>query len=307
MAETTFGVSYDGPALEEGRMPVRDLAPALLALGGLFKEASATLYPDLPPPTLDIKATKKGSFDVHLILSADGLWDQVVDMLTDEGSTALSNLEALVVGGGTVGMGLFKLIQRLRRRKIKTAEAVSDNPELMRIVLDDETTLEVPTGTVKLFRNSKARKSARESVAPVKRTGIDRVRFQPTAADEPIEIEAGDFDSFETIEDADQKDLIEERMMLVTLVSVSFSEGNKWRVSDGQITFGVAIEDESFVDRVNRGESFRKGDMLRCRVRITQSMKGGKLHSEYCLAEVLEHIKGSEQLNLADDEAEAAA
>lgn len=60
MAETTFGVNYDGPALDDGRMPVRDLAPALLALGELFREASAELYPDLPPPALDVKATEKG-------------------------------------------------------------------------------------------------------------------------------------------------------------------------------------------------------------------------------------------------------
>lgn len=61
MAETTFSVTYDGAALQDGRMPVRELAPALLALGEVFRVAAAEVYPDLPTPTLEVKATKKGS------------------------------------------------------------------------------------------------------------------------------------------------------------------------------------------------------------------------------------------------------
>src|SRR3954447_20078355 len=98
MAETAFEVKYDGEALRDGRMPVRDLAPALLALGELFRIAGSELYPDLPPPTLEAKATEKGSFDVHLIINASDAWEQVMNMLTAKGSTALSNLEALVFG-----------------------------------------------------------------------------------------------------------------------------------------------------------------------------------------------------------------
>jgi hypothetical protein len=303
MAETTFGVNYDGPALEDGRMPVRELAPALLALGDLFKEAGGELYPDLPPPTLDVKATQRGSFDVHLVLTADGVWDQVVNMLTAKGSTALTNLEGLVIGGGSVGMGLFKFIKFLQKRKVKTAEAADDH-DTMRIVLDDETTLEVPVGTLKLYRNKRVREAARDSVAPLRRSGIERVEFQPAVLDteggEAVTVERGDLDAFDSPEEAEDELLDEERKMVVTLVSVSFSEGNKWRVSDGQLTFGVTIDDEGFVDRVNRGEAFRKGDMLRCRMRIVQSTKDGKLHTEYRLTEVIEHIKSGEQLNLED-------
>lgn len=71
MAETEFGVRYDGTALATGTMPVRDLAPALLALGDLFSEESLLLHPEREPVALNIKATNEGSFVVKLLLESD--------------------------------------------------------------------------------------------------------------------------------------------------------------------------------------------------------------------------------------------
>src|SRR5688572_17376787 len=117
MAETAFGVTYDGPALVTGRMPVRELAPALLALGDVFAEASLVAYPDRPPVALDIKATEEGSFVVQLILETpDEVWDQVVDIFGSDAVSALVNLKELVIGSG---FGLFWLIKRLKGRRIE--------------------------------------------------------------------------------------------------------------------------------------------------------------------------------------------
>jgi hypothetical protein len=38
-----FQISYDGPALENNEMDVRDLAPALLAVGDALEEANCVL------------------------------------------------------------------------------------------------------------------------------------------------------------------------------------------------------------------------------------------------------------------------
>jgi hypothetical protein len=56
MAATQFSVAFGGPAVDDGTMPIRDLAPALLALGDVFSAASRTLYPDREPVALNIKA-----------------------------------------------------------------------------------------------------------------------------------------------------------------------------------------------------------------------------------------------------------
>ena len=82
MAETSFGVLYDGPALDTGEIAVADLAPALLALGGLFTETSVLLYPSRPPvslnsdepPALVVHEADVPSFDVP---------EETPDALTD--------------------------------------------------------------------------------------------------------------------------------------------------------------------------------------------------------------------------------
>jgi hypothetical protein len=43
MSRAHFKVSYNGVALQEGRLDVRDLAPALLAVGSLFDAANRAL------------------------------------------------------------------------------------------------------------------------------------------------------------------------------------------------------------------------------------------------------------------------
>lgn len=72
MAHTEFGVAYDGPALADHTMDVRDLAPALLALGDLFVAAGRVVEKDAEPPSLQIRATAGGSFVVDLALQAGG-------------------------------------------------------------------------------------------------------------------------------------------------------------------------------------------------------------------------------------------
>jgi hypothetical protein len=296
MAETSFAVRYEGDALSDGRMPVRELAPALLALGELFRIAGTELYPDLPSPTLEAKATEKGSFDVHLILSAPDAWEQVMNMLTAKGSTALTNLEGLVFGSA----GIYTVVQKVKRRKIKKTEATA-NPDMMKIVFEDGTVLEAPAGTVKLYKNPAARKAVRDSVAPAKHEGIRQVEFRPSSTElDPVTVKEGEVDNFDLPSGTEDDELVDDiREAVVTVIKTDFGDG-RWKVNDGTATFGVAMEDEGFKDRINRGEPFRKGDLLRSRIRTIQSTKDGQLQNEHRLIEVIEHIKGTEQLNMGD-------
>lgn len=298
MAETTFGVKYQGPALEDGRMLVRDLAPALLALGDLVKEASAELYPDLPTPSLEIQATERSSFDVHLVVNAADAWEQVMNMLNSKAPTALSNLQAILLGSSTIGIGLYKFAKLVQGRKIERVEP-TDDPNIMRVIIDDETVIEAPAGTVKLYRNQKARKAARDSIAPTKRRGVERVEFHSEAPDiESVTVESDEADAFDLPTGTDDDQLVDDvREAVVSIVKPDFGEG-RWRLDDGTATFGATMEDDGFQERVDRGEAFHKGDFLRCRIRTVQSTKDGKLQNEHHLVQVIDHIETGEQLRM---------
>jgi hypothetical protein len=85
--------------------------------------------------------------------------------------------------------------------------------------------------------------------------------------------------------------------LVVSILSLTFAEGNKWRLSDGERSFSAAIEDQAFIDRVDGGiEAFRKRDMLRWRMRTKQSQRDGRLHTEYTVSEVIQHIPRQMQL-----------
>lgn len=294
VAETEFGVKYDGPAIVDGRMPVRDLAPALLALGEMFAEASVLLYPDRKPLALDIKATNEGSFLVHLILSTK---DHLIDLFGSDGATALLNLKDYIVGGG---IGIFWLLKRLRGRRITSHESVPESGQI-RLTLDDGTSFEIPVQVFELYRTVEIRKKAREVVEPLAASGIDVMEFR-SDNEVTVRVETPDLPAYAVPETVEVPLGEIEVPMVVSIAAVAFVDGNKWRLTDGDSTFYASIEDKGFIERVEHGiEAFRKGDMLRCQMRIVQSQRDGGLHTEHVVREVLEHIPRETQLRLDGD------
>ena len=292
MAQTEFLVTYDGPALTDGRMPVRDLAPALLALGNLFAEASLVAYPDREPVALDIKATAGGSFDVHLILHAVDAWDKVVDLFSSDTATALLQLKDYIIASGA---GLLWLVSRLRGRRIKVQQALDAGR--IRLTLDNETAVDLPVQVWDLYQNIEVRKNARQFVDPLTRDGINSVEFYEERG-VTLRLDKIDVSAFDVPEIEDMPLLDQELEMFVAITSVTFAKGNKWRFTAGDDTFYAAIEDPEFLRRVDLGEAFRKGDMLRCRMRLVQSRRGDGLHTERHVVRVIEHIPRTIQLRL---------
>jgi len=289
MPETAFDLAYEGSALTDGRMPVRDLAPALLALGEIFAEASLVVAPGRPPAALNIQATKEGSFVVHLLL---GGWDDIQDIFTSEDATTLVNLKEAIVGG----FGLFAIIKKLKGRAvIETTQEIT--PGEITLKLDDETTLTVPAASWDLYGNVEVRKKTKEVVQPLTEPGVETLIFE---VDKEVTVRVGqeDADAFELPLSLPEPLGANEVGLVLSIVSVAFKEDNKWRLSDGQTTFYATIRDEQFLRQVGEGEPFRSGDMLRCRVRISQSKDEEGLHTDYEVLSVEEHIPRQRQLQI---------
>jgi hypothetical protein len=280
-------------------MPVRELAPALLALGDLFTEASKAVYPDLPPVALNIKATEDGSFLVHLYLHADDAWEDFRDLFTSPGASALLSLKEYVVGGG---VGLFWLYKKLHGRRI-ASEDNAPEPGHVRLTLDDGTTLDVPGVVVELHKRPTIRRRARDVVAPLEQDGIEVVEFKGGGMEDVV-IEDDDLPSFDSNEEEGEVVTDQVIELWLEVVTAAFAEGNKWRFSDGQSRFNALIEDDQFMRRVNNHiEVFGKGDTLRCRMRIIQTQGPNGLHTERHIVRIFEHTSRPMQMGLLDEEA----
>lgn len=300
MAETSFEVKYDGEALRDGRMPVRDLAPALLSLGELFTEASLLLFPENDPVSLEIEATKEGSFEVGLILQAAGMaWDQLTTHPMESGG-ALILFKELVIGGSR-DLSLFGLVKWLKGQGI-TEESEGPEPGQVTIKAGD-TTIIVRSEVAGLNRDSRIRRKLREVVEPLRREGVDALEVR-SDSEPTVELGEEDIPAFD-LPDAEDEDILSDQEIDVYLevLSPTFVEGNKWKFGGLGQTFMAPILDSDFTKKVAlHEEMFGAGDQLHASLQIVQKREPstGKIRAERRVLKVFEHIEAPEQLALEE-------
>jgi hypothetical protein len=281
---TNFTLTYDGPAMAAGRMPVRDLAPALLALGELFQAANTIIDPIAAPVSLEVRAFERGSFGVDL-----NVVKQLGDLLNQHPGIEQS---AILIGLITDSAnGLFAFVRWLRNRRI--AERTDAGDGSIQIQDNSGNVFNMPNSVLNLYESPRVRRLARDVVQPLKEPGIDELRIERENVP-PLTLREGETEGFDVQipeETLEQNELT----MYVTVVSAVFNRGNKWRFTAGGIpAFWATIEDERFWDRIEaRGDLFGFGDVLRVRMRMVQSRNPrGDLETEWTVIEVLEHTPG---------------
>ena len=94
-----FGIAFEGEAFADGEIDIRDLAPALLALGDVIQAANRALNGGRAQASLKMRATKHGSFEA--LLSVDvSLLGAIGDML----DTVSANPDRLVAADQLVDL-----------------------------------------------------------------------------------------------------------------------------------------------------------------------------------------------------------
>jgi hypothetical protein len=291
-----FHVVYDGPALAEHRMDVRDLAPALVAFADLFTAVNKEINGDAAEVRVQVNASfKAGSFGIDLV-ATQHLLSQLKDIFSGTGASAIANaggILGLIGMAGSTGYGLVQLLLKLKGHK---PVRIEQKGEIARVWINQTETIEVERNVIRLYRNSVVRASLEKVVSPLERDGIDDFGVVMNGA-KVLDIHTDDVPSFNAdTTDADVEIVSDiTARKLLQIESLTFKDGNKWRVSDGNATYHVAIDDKEFLAKIDAGERFGKGDVLVVDLRQVQVIEGAKLVTESTIVKVIEHRQPLQQ------------
>lgn len=283
-------------------MEIRDLAPALLALGQAFDRANAILNGDKAAMSLEIRATQAGSFEVALLLKQ--LYDGGASAFSGDFITGAVNIKelffgGLILGGTGGGTSLFSLIKRMRGRRIH--EAIQDGQN--RIVFTaDNVRLEVPVDVFKLYNDGMLREQLGAVVRPLTREGIDSLLVKDDGREiNSVNKAEAQFFRGPDIEYGDETTVIIPRQRLKPS-TVNFIKKGKWKLSDGEKTRFYAMHDSAFLADMEEGRKrFGSKDLFVCEVLMKQSVSdSGELKTEYEITQVLDHITPESQQRLPD-------
>lgn len=293
MNPVNLHIVYDGPALETHRMDVKDLAPALLALGSLLDRANEMVNQDRAQVRVEVHASfREGSFGITFEV-VQSLGARVLDLLVGNHVTGTINLITLLGFTYGSGKGALWLIRKLKGRSIERFELLADGKA---VVYLDQEMLTVEKEVLDLVRDYKIRRHFEQLIAkPLEQDGIETFAVaDPKTKKIEVLVEKAEAQYFVApISEKDEE--VDEYIARLQIVTISFVDGNKWRFSDGQQSFFAVINDDTFNARIaNREEQFGKDDIIRARIRRKQYMgDGGKLRADYEIVEVLQHIKAS--------------
>ena len=291
MSESQFQVIYDGPALQASAMNVRELSASLAALDELFESADSLLNAGKTKQTLKVRGSfETGSFKVNFMSSRSSL-DRVKDFLNSDEASAIiaaGDLVHLLLFGSLGVAGLIALTKFLRGQ-IPTK--IHENEDGTFKVYRDSKFVKTERRTLELYSDYKTRKALEKTVqTPLEENKVTEIAFN-IEGDPRYEVVTLAEREYFTAPDLDREDVNKmEYTAYISLIKVSFREGNKWSVYDGANTISVRVEDEKFLQGIEDNQVlFGKGDRLKVNMRVEQFEIDGALRTEYFIMEVLEH------------------
>lgn len=286
-----FHVVYDGSALDEHLMDVRDLAPAMMAINDLLIHANQELNGDKLNVQLKVKANfKAGSFGIEFIEHLTWV-NQIKDLLSGDNATALANASGILSLIGMFSGTTFGLIQLYKKLKGNRPFKVEESIEGAKVYYTETEYVEVDKGVLKLYRSKTIASDIEKMLEPLNKDGIDSFYVVKDFSKDVVEVfidkTETEFFKYQNVEDDLNSDISETYLQIESL---SFKEKNKWKFSNGKTIFHATISDEAFLHEVDCGKlRFGKGDLLKVKLKTTQTIAHGKLKSEYEVLRVVEH------------------
>lgn len=297
-----FRIVYDGPALDSNEMEIRDLAPALIALSGVFEEATKTVYGKDLRMSVKVNASfRAGSFGVDLVASSTSFAQNLIQVFSSNPTVAAANIITLIGFGCAIKKpmcnGLIQFIKWLNGRKIKRIHPLPDSD--VQVFIDDDSMV-VDQQVVELFKNYKLRVSLEEVITkPLSKDGIDNFAVTLDEGESFVVVDKRESLLFSVQMPEGRKISESVAEKALQLIDISFNEEHKWRFNDGTSTFQSIVSDQDFIKAIDeQSVNFAKGDLLLVDLKITQHLHVGGIKTSYEVVKVREIINPARQIDL---------
>ena len=239
---------------------------------------------------IKVKALEKGSFLIHIEL-----------LETTLGSLkSLFTKENVELGGAiiTIFVGLIEVKKFLKGKKPKSVEPLQ---EKIKITNQEGNILIIENITFNIYENSPIVKDALSQNFDSINNDPSITGFEITDKDENpiIKIDKDEFADLSLKSEEISKDerIIKEASTL-NILRLSFEESLKWEFYYKGNKIPAKINDPNFYDRINKGESFAKGDILEVELQINQKWEESVntfINKSYQVNKIIRHILRNEQ------------
>lgn len=296
-----MSVHYDGEALRDHEIDVKELGSSLIGIATMFETAQELIEPDTKLK-VNMRASHDGSVVVDLMVH---LYNAGGTFLTSPPVEAICNAGALA----EIVFGSWKII-----RSISEAHTFID--AVKKVVLSDDKgadsdsaniCIELPDGTrvtasnysFVLAANDAYVKAVKDASSPALQDGIDGIDFSIGGRSASFDKETAELIHDYSLVQSDS--VVDDVEMTVQVLDASFRENGKWRVTDGLKKQFVTINDAAFFERVLSGDE-RVGarDLYRVVMRVEKSFdESGALKTRFLSIEkVIKHIRREQQMSL---------
>lgn len=278
--KTAFGFKVRGDEVRDGTIQVEDFAATASAIGTLVQEANRTLHGDRAMASVRIRADSfyAGSFKTTLEVVL-AIADHAGRFIGNEGlRTSEELLEALglwskAAPASVLAGGLMGFLKWLRGKPPK--EMITIRGGVAKVIAHDGATVHIDQSVKTLFSDPAIPQSVSEAIKILERHGIDSLEF--FGADKQgrraVRITKGDRENIERIAKERDRHSQQERHVRkyetwLRVVSITFEGRFMWQFKEDGKLIRAHIEDQNFLNRVQRGRvEFRSGMSLKVLVK----------------------------------------
>ena len=311
MDRVAFELVYDGPALSEHQMDVRDLVPALTGVGNLIRDANLLLNKDLAEVRVFVNSEHKPAcFSVSFELW-QSLFEAAKGLLGDEGVKSakdilewLDLIKEMTVGGGAGALGVLGYYRWRAGRKLKTVQTVKDTGPggTVQVTVDGDnnTTIIMPQRVYQLAHNARIAKDATKLLLPLKEEGINELE---TKVDGQSQLKVRKHDAKDIVATCalvkDEENILSKNTVLAHLTPYDAQfdpEAKQWEFWRGDRRIPVDISETSIAtDAVSR-RSVSMDDVYKVDLEIIErEISSGKIKIDYKVVRVHDRYPGPKQ------------